>query len=94
MHQIRAKRSELIGHPAFMPAQQRITIEIVVHRKRRQASFKLQRGDGFLLDGPRHFTAVNATEGKLLALRKCGELPAERGHPVRLVEGIGEESDT
>src|SRR5258708_5378015 len=86
VHQVRLKWAKLSYHPIPISAQQRIAIEVVVHRESSRASLQLQRGERLLLDCPRSCAAVNAEKGKLLALGKRGEFPAQRGDAIRLME--------
>jgi hypothetical protein len=93
VNQIWTEIAELSSDPTPKPAQEGITVKMVVQWERRQTSFQFECGESFLMDSPSLRAAVNANEGEVLAPGKRGEFPAKGGYSVRLMEGVSEEGD-
>jgi hypothetical protein len=86
MHDIRLKRLDFSEHPIFVPAQQGVAIEIMVQRKRGEASFQFQGGESLLADRFSPRTAMNAKKRVLSSLSKRSKLAAECGYTVGFAE--------
>lgn len=93
LHQIRLKWPYRVKDEILIPAEQRITVEIMVQAERCKSPLELERGHILTVSQLSTGATVGAKTSRPAVCGMSHKLAADRSHSVRFCKRIGEERD-